>query len=65
MALYGIIRYIYGVIRYYKYELRCEGLDIKNFFTIASCLYFCYTIDLPFYYSKRHLIQKDSKIFIV
>ena len=34
MVLYGII----GI------RLKEEGLDIKNFYTIASCLYFCFTV---------------------
>ena len=33
---------LYGII---GIRLKEEGLDIKNFYTIASCLYFCFTVD--------------------
>ena len=42
MVLYGISIMIYGII---GIRLKEEGLDIKNFYTIASCLYFCFTVD--------------------
>ena len=50
MVLYGISIMIYGII---GIRLKEEGLDIKNFFTIASCLDLNNTVDSGIYYLKR------------
>ena len=34
MALYGVGWYVYGVIWCYRYEMREEGYNIKNFDTV-------------------------------
>ena len=50
MAIYEVIRYIYGVIRYYRYEMKEEGLDIKNFYTVSVWQYMVlYGISMTLY----------------
>ena len=83
--IYGVIRYIYydiryfyGVIRYYRYEIKEEGLDIKNFNTVSVWQYIVlYGISMTLYGIIRYiygviryirvkgdLMQLVSKIFI-
>ena len=54
MVLYGII----GI------RLKEEGLDIKNFFTIASCFDLNNTVDSGIYYLEGNLKRYKSKIFL-
>ena len=42
IMIYGIFMVLYGII---GIRLKEEGLDIKNFYTITVCLYFCFTVD--------------------
>ena len=50
MVIYGVRWYIYGIIRYYRYEMKEEGLDIKHFYTVSVWQYMVlYGISMTLY----------------